>query len=220
MNRPVQPMAYLWWLVSRASGVVAVILLSLSVLLGLAMAARVLSRPGLKRAAVKLHEQVALTAIFAIAAHGLSLLGDHWLKPGWSGVTLPFTLSYRPAFTGLGIIAGYLVVLVGPTFYLRRRIGARRWRRLHRLTTLAWLLSVIHTIGSGTDAHKLWLQLTVTVPGVAVVYLLALRTLKPERSRRPSPNVESAPATAARRPARRPAPVPCLVSRARPVEDR
>ena len=127
-----QPLRYVWWLVSDASGIVALVLISASVMLGLAMAARVLTRPSLKRACPRLHEQVALTALAAIAVHGLALLGDHWLKPGWRGITIPFALSYRPGFTGIGIIAGYLAVLLGPSFYLRRRIGARRWRTLHR----------------------------------------------------------------------------------------
>jgi hypothetical protein len=48
-----------WWLVSRASGVVALLLISLSVAMGLAMAARVLRRPALKRAIVKLHQHVS-----------------------------------------------------------------------------------------------------------------------------------------------------------------
>ena len=78
------------------------------------MAAKVVRRPGVKRAVVRLHEHLALVALVAIAVHGLALLGDHWLKPGLRGITVPFALSYRPAFTGLGIIAGYLAVLLGP----------------------------------------------------------------------------------------------------------
>ena len=48
------------------------------------------------RARCALHEHLALTALAAIAVHGLALLGDHWLKPGWRGITIPFELSYRP----------------------------------------------------------------------------------------------------------------------------
>src|SRR5581483_11686966 len=122
----------MWWLVSRASGIVALALVSLSVVIGLAMATKVIRRPGLKRACVRLHEHVALIALLAIAVHGLALLGDRWLRPGLRGIAVPFAISYRPQFTGLGIIAGYLALLLGPSFYVRRRIGARRWRQLHR----------------------------------------------------------------------------------------
>jgi sulfoxide reductase heme-binding subunit YedZ len=179
--RGAQPLQYLWWLVSRASGIVAIVLISLSVVIGLAMAAKVLRRPNLKRAAARLHEHLALIALAAIAVHGLALLGDQWLKPGWRGITIPFALSYRPGFTGIGIIAGYLALLLGPSFYLRRRIGARRWRKLHRATVIVWLLSVVHALGAGSDGAKPWLRAVVLAPLAPIVFLLVVRTLGPER---------------------------------------
>ena len=152
---------YLWWLVSDASGVVAIVLISLSVLLGLAMAGGAVKQPSLRRTSARLHEHLALMALAAIAVHGLALLGDQWLKPGWRGITVPFELSYRPGFTGIGIIAGYLAALLGPSFYLRRRIGVRRWRKLHRVIVVVWILSLAHALGAGTDGSKLWMR-TIT----------------------------------------------------------
>ena len=149
-----RPLRYVWWLVSDASGIVALLLVSVSVLLGLAMAAKAISSPRRRRAAARLHEHVALASLASIAVHGLALLGDEWLKPGWRGIVVPFALSYRPAFTGIGIVAGYLAMLVGPTFYLRRRIGVRRWRALHRATVIVWILSVGHALGAGSDASS------------------------------------------------------------------
>ncbi len=174
------PTHYIWWLVSRASGIVAVALVSISVLIGLAMAAKQVP-PRRKRAVVALHEQLALVALVAIAVHGGSLMGDAWLRPGLAGITIPFALHYRPGFTGLGIIAGYLAVLLGPTFYLRRRIGTRTWRRLHRLTPLIWMLAAVHTLGSGSDASSLWLRGVVLMPVGPIVYLLTVRTFAGRR---------------------------------------
>ena len=170
-----QPLHYIWWMISRSAAVTAMVLISLTVALGLAMAARVLRRPGLKRAAVGLHEQCAIIGLAAIAVHGLALLGDGWLRPGVLGIALPFELRYRPYFTGAGIIAGYLALLLGPSFYLRRRIGARRWRKLHRATVLVWVLAAAHSLGSGSDAGQLWLRAIVLAP--LPVFLLAVRLL-------------------------------------------
>jgi methionine sulfoxide reductase heme-binding subunit len=177
------PIAYLWWLVSRASGIVALVLISLSVIMGLTMATKALGRPGARRTLAKLHEHVALTALLAIGAHGLSLLGDHWLRPGLGGIALPFAMAYRPQFTGVGIIAGYLALLLGPSFYLRRRIGARRWRRLHRLIAIAWLLSAVHALGAGSDAQQPWLRALVFFPVVPIAYLFVLRVLDADGKR-------------------------------------
>jgi methionine sulfoxide reductase heme-binding subunit len=177
-----EPLHYLWWLISRASGVVALLLVSLSVLMGLSMAARAIRRPGRKRAVARLHEHVALIALAAISLHGLSLLGDGWLRPGLSGIAIPFAMSYRPPFTAAGIVAGYLLVLVGPSFYLRRRIGAGRWRKLHRFSTLVWVLSVIHTVGAGSDATAPWLRAVVFAPVAPIGYLLVLRVARERRA--------------------------------------
>lgn len=174
MTEP-DPSQYGFWLASRSAGVVAFLLIASAVILGLFMAGGVSRRPGAKRTLVKVHEQVALAALAAIAAHGLLLLGDKWLHPGVTGITLPFTMGYRPLWTGMGITAGYLAAILGPTFYLRRRIGARRWRQVHRATVIVYLLAVMHSLGAGTDGASLWFQMLVLATAVPIVTLLAVR---------------------------------------------
>jgi sulfoxide reductase heme-binding subunit YedZ len=169
------PGKYPWWLASRSAGIVALLLVATAVFLGLFMASNVYRRPGLKRNLVKIHEQVALAALAAIGAHGVLLLGDTWLKPGVTGIAIPFTIAYRPLWTGLGILAGYLALVLGPTFYLRRRIGARRWRQIHRATVVVFALAVAHSLGSGTDGASLWFMAMVIACAAAIVALLAIR---------------------------------------------
>ena len=169
------PSQYSFWLASRSAGIVAFILIATAVILGLYMAGGVSKRPGAKRTLVKVHEQVALAALAAIAAHGLLLLGDKWLHPGVTGIAIPFTMSYRPVWTGMGITAGYLAAILGPTFYLRRRIGARRWRLVHRATVVVYVLAVMHSLGSGTDGASLWFQTLVVASAIPIVTLLVIR---------------------------------------------
>jgi methionine sulfoxide reductase heme-binding subunit len=166
-----------WWLASRAAGVVALALIGLSVAIGLAMASKALRRPGLPRVLVAVHEHAALAALVAIAVHGITLLGDRWLNPGPVGVVVPFVMDYRPVFTGLGVVAGYLAAILGLTFYVRRRIGTRRWRSLHRLTPLVYALGVTHTLGAGSDRRIIALLLIAT--GTPILYLGILRALPP-----------------------------------------
>jgi methionine sulfoxide reductase heme-binding subunit len=175
---PRDPTLHLWWLISRASGIVALGLVTIAVLLGLTMSTKLLRRPGVGRTLLRLHEHVALVGLVAIALHGLALLGDPWLRPGLRGLTVPFAMSYRPLFTGLGVLAAYLAVLLGLSFYARRRIGVKRWRRLHRATVLVWVLGVIHTLGAGSDAATQWLRAFVLLPAIPIVYLTVLRSLQ------------------------------------------
>jgi sulfoxide reductase heme-binding subunit YedZ len=172
------PMEYAWWLASRASGIVALVLIALSVAIGLAMAAKALRKPGLPKLLIAIHEHAALAALVAIAVHGITLLGDRWLDPGPVGIAVPFAIDYRPVFTGLGIVAGDLAAILGLTFYLRRRIGMRRWRNAHRLTPLVYVLGVTHTLGAGTDAGEPWLIALLLATGTPILYLGVLRTCR------------------------------------------
>ena len=190
-----------WWLASRASGLVALVLVTISVGLGLAMAGKVMRRPGLSRKLLAIHEHTALAGIVAIAVHGITLLGDPWLNPGVAGVTVPFTMGFRPLWTGLGVVGGYLAVLLGLSFYARKRIGARLWRKAHRATVLVYLLGLVHAFGAGTDASAIWFRwwvlMTAPVIGGLFVYRVFSGGAKRARSkdrahegareRRPSP---------------------------------
>src|SRR4051794_15079584 len=145
------PAEHVWWLASRASGIVALALVFASVALGLANAGRLTRRPSWRRATLAAHEHTAVAALVAIAAHAMTLLGDAWLHPGMAGVSIPFALGYRRAFTGIGVLAAYLAAALGLSFYARRRIGPRRWRSAHRASAAVFALAVAHAIGAGTD---------------------------------------------------------------------
>lgn len=181
------------WLASRSAAIVAFVLIACSVTLGLFMANGLTRRPGLKRSLLKVHEQIALAAIVAIVLHGVLLLGDKWLKPGLTGIAIPFSMSYRPLWTGLGIIGGYIAVIVGPTYFIRRRIGARRWRQIHRTAAIVYVLGLLHALQAGTDGATLWFRTIAAVSAAPIMVLLALRYLRsapkqaPRRARPRSP---------------------------------
>ncbi|HEY7255724.1 MAG TPA: ferric reductase-like transmembrane domain-containing protein [Solirubrobacterales bacterium] len=180
-----------WWLASRASGMVALALVTISVGLGLTMAGKVMRRPGLSRKLLAIHEQTALAGLVAIAVHGITLLGDPWLNPGVRGIAVPFAMAFRPLWTGLGILAGYLAALFGLSYYARRRIGARLWRKAHRATIVVYLLGLVHAFGAGSDASAVWFRLWVlaTAPliGGLFLYRVFAGGAKRRRSRRPEP---------------------------------
>ncbi len=143
---------HLFWITSRAAGTAALISASIAVVVGL-----LISRPGADRFPLRAaHETLSLVTLGLIAIHGVSLLGDTYLNPGLTGIMLPFGNPYRPLWTGLGIIAAYGLGALGLSYYARARIGASRWKRLHRFTALFWVLGVAHSIGTGTDAGELW----------------------------------------------------------------
>jgi len=168
---------HLFWITSRAAGGAALILASAAVAVGLMMSAKRPSANTNKRDLRAIHESLSLTTLVMVALHGLSLLGDAYLNPGPAGIAIPFVGFYRPLWTGLGIVAGYGLAALGLTYYMRDRIGAARWRKLHRFTAAFWVLAIVHTIGAGSDAAQLWFLLASGIVVVPAALLLALRYL-------------------------------------------
>ncbi len=171
-----------WWLASRASGLLALGLVTISAALALTVASRLVRNPGLSA----IHRQTAITAVVAIAVHGVTLLGDAWLSPTPTEIAVPFLLPYRPLWTGVGIIAGYLAAIFGLSFYIRRRIGPRLWRSVHRLMIVAYVLAVAHTLGAGTDGSTVWLRAWIALTGSILLVLSVLRVRSSLRRLRPA----------------------------------
>jgi len=191
---------YGWWIAARAAGIVAILLVSASVGLGLAMATKPeRRRPGMAVVLRRLHQYVALGALVAIAFHGLFLLLDPWLRPGLAGVAVPFALGYRTFFTGLGVIAAWSAAALGLSYWLRDRIGRERWTTIHRLTLAAYALALIHVIGAGTDGGSAWLLAILALALLPLPTLAVRRLLSHEREQ------ERRAAARARAATRRPA---------------
>jgi methionine sulfoxide reductase heme-binding subunit len=163
---------HLFWITSRAAGVAALLLASVGVSLGLLMGGKLMRGrgPDLRVA----HETISIATIVAIVVHAVALLGDHFMNPSLADITVPFVSGYKTVWTTVGIVAGWSTIFLGLSFYARRRIGARRWRSMHRFTVLAWWLGVIHSLGEGTDSGEIcFLAMTAIAVLPALVLFVA-----------------------------------------------
>lgn len=167
------PSTHLFWITSRAAGITALVLSGASIGVGLTMGGKLIKGRGPDQRSI--HETLSLAAIVAIAVHGLSLLGDQFLHPTVLDVILPFVYSYQTVATSLGIVAGWAIILLGLSYYLRKRIGINRWKAIHRLTILAWLAGLLHALIEGTDAGQLWFLALVGITAAPPLAALAVR---------------------------------------------
>jgi sulfoxide reductase heme-binding subunit YedZ len=179
------PGQQVFWFASQALGIVAIALLGISVALGLMMSSRIIARPGLPAKLKHFHESSTLVTLGLIAGHGGLLLFDGYLRPGPAGILLPFALAYRPVFTGIGIIAGWLAVILGLSFYVRKRIGVKTWRSLHRFTIVAYLLALGHVVGAGTHGRSWWMIALLTALTAPIIFAFTYRILPAGDRRRP-----------------------------------
>lgn len=177
MTSYTNPGQHLFWIASRASGIVALVLVAVSVGMGLAMAMRSAKGPGAMARLRQAHEATALAALIMLAVHGLTLLGDSYLRPGLAGIAIPFVMHHRTFWTGLGIVGGWLAAVLGLTFYVRRWIGPKLWRQMHRWTLAVYVLGVVHTLGAGTDARSFWLLVILIATAAPIAVMAAVRLL-------------------------------------------
>ena len=181
---------HLFWITSRAAGTLALLFSSVAVGVGLSMGGKLIKGRGPDLRAT--HEALSMATIVAIVVHAVSLLGDSFLHPSLADITIPFASSYMTAWTTIGIVGGWMMVILGLSFYARGRIGQQRWRRLHRFTALAWILGLAHSLGEGTDAGKLWFLAATGIVALPAAALLVVR-MSP---RRPAPRAVAPEAVA------------------------
>jgi sulfoxide reductase heme-binding subunit YedZ len=168
---------HFFWITSRAAGTAALLLSSVSVCVGLSIGGRFLKgcTPDLRVT----HEALSLATIVALLVHGLSLLGDSFMHPGIADISIPFASSYKEPWMAIGIVGGWLLIILGASYYARARIGVTRWRKLHRFTAAAWVLGLVHSIGEGTDTGHAWFLISAAIVVLPAVALLVLRMTEP-----------------------------------------
>jgi sulfoxide reductase heme-binding subunit YedZ len=160
------------WYTARAAGIVAYLLLSSSVVLGLSMSARA-SFAWPRFAVQEVHRFLTIVAAVFVAVHGASLLLDRVVPISLGQELVPFADGYRPFAVSLGIVAAELMAAIGVTNALRGRIPHRLWRRAHYLTIAVWAAATAHGLLAGTDRADPWflalLGLTVASVGLALL---------------------------------------------------
>jgi sulfoxide reductase heme-binding subunit YedZ len=172
---------HLFWITSRAAGIVSLVLASLAVSLGLVMSLRIMRSR--RTDMLALHEVLSLGTLVALAVHGLTLVGDQVLSPSLADIALPFAWSYKTLWTSIGIIGGWALAILGLSYYARHAIGATRWRKLHRLSALAWIAGIVHTLGEGTDAGQIWFLAMLAIVAIPALALLLVRYFTDEAPR-------------------------------------
>jgi sulfoxide reductase heme-binding subunit YedZ len=166
------------WFAARASGLTAYVLATASVLFGLASATRAGNqKPGIGFV-TDVHRALSLLTLVAIGGHVLFLALDSYANFGPLDLFVPFASWYRPTWTGLGVLAGYLSVAVFISFYIRTWIGYHAWRVFHYAAFAVFGLGTIHGVLAGTDSSTL-LASTIYAGAIASVALMgAYRLLR------------------------------------------
>ncbi|HEX6355857.1 ferric reductase-like transmembrane domain-containing protein [Actinophytocola sp.] len=163
------------WYLGRGSGVVTLVLFTASLVLGIGTRSG-RPAPWLPRFAVTtLHRNASLLATVFLVLHVVLLLFDPYAQLTVVDTVLPFLAGYAPFWVGLGTLALDLLLALVVTSLLRQRIGHRTWRAVHWTAYAAWPISLVHALGSGSDAGTRWFLVLAGACAVAVAGALAWR---------------------------------------------
>lgn len=161
------------WYTTRATGLVAMVLLTAGMALGLLSSVR-FQRPNWPRfVTLGLHRNLTLLALAFTVVHVLTTVLDTFVSIPLQDAFVPFISSYRDFWVGLGAIAFDLMIALTVTSLLRTRMGLRSWRAVHWAAYACWPVAVLHGLGTGTDASVRWV-LALTICCVLVVAALTL----------------------------------------------
>lgn len=171
--------AQLVWNLARATGFLAYLLLTASVLLGLVLSLKWRSSGWPRFISSELHEYLGLLSLLALGAHTLAIALDPFMGFTLAELVVPMASHYRPLWLAPGILGTYLVIGVWYSKRLRARIGYSWWRRLHLMTFVAFVLSTVHGLAMGSDSRTAWAGLIYAAAAVMVISLTAARLLTP-----------------------------------------
>lgn len=167
-----------YWYLTRGTGVVALLLLTVSVVLGVLDVQRFTSPRWPRFVVDRVHRDASLLVMVLLVVHIITSVLDGFAPIGLLDAVVPLHSAYRPLWLGLGAVAFDLLVAVALTSMIRRRLGFRAWRAVHWLAYASWPVAVFHTLGTGSDARTWWLLLVTAVCLGAVGAAVAVRVVR------------------------------------------
>lgn len=163
------------WYLTRGTGLVTLVLLTASVVLGIVQVRRWAPAGSPRFVLVMLHRSTSLMVLALLAVHVVTAVLDGFAPIRVIDAVLPFAGRYRPLWLGLGALALDLLVAVTVTSLVRHRLGLRAWRGVHWLAYACWPIALVHGWGTGSDAHTGWMLLTTLGCAAAVAVAGAWR---------------------------------------------
>jgi predicted ferric reductase len=172
------------WYTTRATGLVAMVLLTAAMAAGLLSSVRFEHRNWPRFVTLGLHRNLSLLALAFTVLHVLTTVLDNFVSIPVVDAFVPFIATYRPFWLGLGAIAFDLMLALIATSLVRTRMGLRSWRLVHWTAYACWPVAVVHGLGTGTDTPLRWV-LALTAACVLVIVVLTLWRLALSWPQRP-----------------------------------
>lgn len=165
------------WVIGRSTGMVALLLLSASAAMGLALSMKASSPRFPRWLTTELHRYITVLGVVVTAVHLITLWLDSEAGISLLSLVIPFISDFSPLGIGLGVLAFEIILIVWFTTRIRDRMGYRTWQIIHRTASAGWALMIVHGLIVGTDTGRWWAVTAYTLCAALVVGLLVPRMI-------------------------------------------
>lgn len=166
------------WFLSRATGVVSIVAMTLVFVLGMITSSRLARQIHNRTLVMGLHRTLALGMSLFLVAHIITAIATGYVNISWLSVVLPFTAGYEPLWVGFGSLALDILFAVIGTSLLRERMSRKAWRRVHWLTYALWPMAILHGVGMSSAGEPALMWTTIACACVGLIGI-AVRLLNP-----------------------------------------
>ncbi len=184
----------IWWFLTRASAIVAWVLLTMTAVWGILLKTRILRGADNPEWLKITHRYISGLAIIMVALHIVTLMLDDYIDFGWADVLVPFATSFEPLAVALGVFAFWLLVAIQSTALLAKWLPEALWKAIHLSSYGVLVLVALHSALVGTDVGTPWytavsLVLITTATLAAIVRFIIAGREKPVRVAARAPGV-------------------------------
>jgi predicted ferric reductase len=173
-----------WWFLTRASGIVAWLMLTLSVIWGILLSTKAFPEQRRPQWLLSLHRWLAGLTISFLGIHLVALVADSYVSFGLADIAVPYASDWKPGAVALGVLAMWLLIAVQLTSLAMKRLPRKFWRAVHLSSYVAFWLTSLHAAFAGTDAGSWLYRGGAAASVVAVAWALMYRVANRRAVRR------------------------------------
>lgn len=168
---------HIFWLSSRSSGIIAWIILSLSIIWGLLLSTKTMKKAIKRPWLLGVHQTLGALATIFLLVHMIVLLFDKYTDWTYVDLIIPFTSTWHPVYTAWGVVASWMLIAVEITSLAKKHLSKNIWHKFHMLSFPLWVFATIHAYLSGPDVQtmiNIGLGIFIAVP---ILILSVLRLI-------------------------------------------
>lgn len=190
-----------WWYITRASAIVAWVLLTMSALWGILLKTRILRGADNPDWLKVVHRFISSLAMLMVITHVVSLWMDSYIEFTVADLLIPFASSFEPLAVALGVIAMWVMVIVWITSVAMPWLPQGVWKAIHFTSYLSLFAVALHSGMVGSDVGTPWytalsLVLVTMATLAGVIRVILTKRAAPRASAKDAPVQSSTPAVA------------------------